>query len=56
MNEYYWYYPKCKMELGWQNVTYEELCDRCGTAVIAVKNVISQERIDKIIEAEKEGR
>jgi hypothetical protein len=52
----YWYCPNCKQELDGCHVTYQELCEYCGTAVLSVPEGISQGRLEEIIEAETEGR
>ena len=51
-----WYCPKCKEELDGCHVTYQELCEYCGTAVLSVSENISQGKLEEIIEAEAEGR
>lgn len=51
-----WYCPKCKEELDGCHVTYQELCEYCGTAVLSVPESISQETIEEIIKAKAEGR
>ena len=55
-NSCYWYCPKCKEELDGCHVTYQELCEYCGTAVLSVPEGISQGRLEEIIEAETDGR
>ena len=55
-NSCYWYCPKCKEELDGCHVTYQELCEYCGTAVLSVPESISQETIKEIIKAKAEGR
>ena len=55
-NSSYWYCPKCKEELDGCHVTYQELCEYCGTAVLSVPESISQETIEEIIKAKAEGR
>ena len=55
-NSSYWYCPKCKEELDGCHVTYQELCEYCGTAVLSVPEGISQGRLEEIIEAETDGR
>lgn len=56
-NSSYWYCPKCKEELDGCHVTYQELCEYCGTAVLSVpESIISQETIEEIIKAKAEGR
>ena len=52
----YWYCPNCKIELDGCHVTYEELCEYCGTAVLSVKESIYQEELDELIQAKAEGR
>ena len=51
-----WYCPKCKEELDGCHVTYQELCEYCGTAVLSVPESISQETIEEIIKAKADGR
>jgi hypothetical protein len=51
-----WYCPKCKEELDGCHVTYQELCEYCGTAVLSVPESISQETIKEIIKAKADGR
>lgn len=55
-NSCYWYCPKCKEELDGCHVTYQELCEYCGTAVLSVAESISQERLKELISAEADGR
>ena len=55
-NSCYWYCPKCKEELDGCHVTYQELCEYCGTAVLSVPESISQETIKEIIKAKADGR
>jgi hypothetical protein len=55
-NSSYWYCPKCKEELDGCHVTYQELCEYCGTAVLSVPESISQETIEEIIKAKADGR
>ena len=52
----YWYCPNCKEELGGNHVTHQELCDYCGTRVLWRDEGISPERLEEILQAEKEGR
>ena len=52
----YWYCPNCKQELDGCHVTYQELCEYCGTAVLSVPESISQETIEEIIKAKADGR
>ena len=52
----YWYCPNCKIELDGCHVTYEELCEYCGTKVLSVPETITQEELDAIIQAKAEGR
>jgi len=52
----YWYCPNCKIELDGCHVTYEELCEYCGTAVLSVKESIYQEELDELIQAKADGR
>ncbi len=51
-----WYCPKCKEELDGCHVTYQELCEYCGTTVLSVPESISQETIEEIIKAKADGR
>lgn len=51
-----WYCPKCKEELDGCHVTYQELCEYCGTAVLSVPESISQKTIEEIIKAQADGR
>ena len=55
-NSSYWYCPNCKEELDGCHVTYQELCEYCGTAVLSVPESISQETIEEIIKAKADGR
>jgi len=55
-NSSYWYCPKCKEEMDGCHVTYQELCEYCGTAVLSVPESISQETTEEIIKARAEGR
>ena len=55
-NSCYWYCPKCKEELDGCHVTYQELCEYCGTVVLSVPESISQETIKEIIKAKADGR
>src|SRR5690606_37675871 len=43
-------------ELDGCHVTYQELCEYCGTAVLSVPESISQETIEEIIKAKADGR
>ena len=47
MPEGYWYCPRCQEELSSSRVTYQELCDTCGTAVTYVDGVESYEDLKK---------
>ena len=48
----YWYCPNCKQELDGCHVTYQELCEHCGTSVLSVAGG----RLEEIITAEADGR
>lgn len=52
----YWYCPNCKEELDGCHVTYQELCEYCGTQVLSVEESISPARLTEILEAERKGR
>jgi hypothetical protein len=52
----YWYCPNCKIELDGCHVTYQELCEYCGSDVLSVPETISQEELDELIKAKADGR
>jgi len=52
----YWYCPNCQEELSGSRVTYQELCDTCGTRVLCVDETIDSDRLQEICKAEAEGR
>lgn len=56
MSESYWYCPSCKKELDGCHVTYQELCEYCGTAVLVVPETISQKRIEELIKADADDQ
>lgn len=53
----YWYCSKCQKELSSNRVTYQELCDTCGTAVTYVDGIESYEDLrERAEEAEHKAR